>query len=201
MSRQAVAVFAPVLLAVASLPGSPGVRVAAAPVPKHLMPKDQPFSLPTMVGTTWVYDSGGQEQKLVISKVEDGKDGTKLVTTELVKADGTRAHYMTQSVGPKGIFLVAERGTTYAKPWCLFKLPHKEGDEWETAVRVPMTAGPAEKVKVPAGEIEAARVEWGTGKNRIATYWYAPGIGLVWMQGHTTWKLNWKLKSFTPGKE
>jgi hypothetical protein len=103
---------------------------------------------------------------------------------------------MTQSVGPKGIFLVAECGRDYARPWCLFKLPHKEGDKWETGHGAPMIAGPVEKVKVPAGEIVAARVEWGAGQNHVATYWYARGIGLVWMQGNPTWKL----KSFTPGK-
>lgn len=171
-------------------------RSPAAPVPTHLMPKDTPFSYPTTVGTTWVYDLGGREDTRTISKVED-KDGAKLVTTEHVLADGKRSHHMTLSVSAKGVFLVAEQGRTYETPWCIFKLPHKEGDTWKTEGHGGnMTAGPMEKVKVADGEVTAARVEWDVGDGRVASYWYAHGVGLVKMAGAASIRL----KSFTPGK-
>jgi hypothetical protein len=158
------------------------------------MPKEPPCFYPTAVGTTWVYDCRVGEETITISKVED-KDGGKLITTEYVR-NGMRSHHMTQHVTPKGVFLVAEHGSTYAKPWCICKLPHKEGETWQTEGHgADMQAGPVEKVKMPIGELTAGRVEWGAGNNRIATYWYAQGIGLVGMSGGNTKKL----KSFTLG--
>jgi hypothetical protein len=171
-------------------------HLAAAPVPKHLMPKDPPFSYPATVGCTWVYHfPGAQEETIAVAGVEE-KDGAKLITTEYVRA-GNRAHHMTQSVSAAGVFLVAEGGRTYPKPWCIFKLPHKEGDTWKTEGHGgDMKSGPMEKVKIPAGEILAARVDWDLG-GRNVSYWYADGIGLVKMEGGA----NKGLKSFTRGKE
>jgi hypothetical protein len=171
-------------------------HLAAAPVPKHLMPKDPPFNYPATVGSTWVYEfPNGREETIQIAKVEE-KDGAKLITTEYVGAGGNR-HHMTQSFSSAGVFLVAEGGRTYPTPWCIFKLPHKEGDTWKTAGHGgDMTAGPMEKVKVGAGEITAARVDWDLGGTPVK-YWYADGIGLVKMEGGA----NKGLKSFTRGKE
>jgi hypothetical protein len=100
-------------------------------------------------------------------------------------------------VGTKGIFLVAEQGRDYPAPWCVCKLPHKEGDTWETAGHGgDMRAGPAERVKTPAGEFLAYKVEWEYAQGQTATYWYAPGYGLVKMSGGN----NLALKTFTRGK-
>lgn len=185
-----------VVVAVAGL--AVGVeRLAAAPVPKHLMPKDAAFNYPATVGTTWVYEyANAREEKIVVASVEQ-KDGAKLVVTEYVRAGDKRSHHMTWSVGPAGVFLVAEGGGTYPKPWCIFKLPHKEGDTWKTEGHgSDMRAGPVEKVKTPAGEILAARVDWEIG-GRTVSYWYADGTGLVKMQGAA----DKGLKSFARGKE
>lgn len=176
-----------------------GEGAPAAPVPKHLMPKDDtPFGFPAVVGTTWVYDTNGTDEVLTVSKVES-KDGAKLVTAERVGANGVRSHYMTWSISEKGIYLVAEGGNTYPTPWCICKFPHKEGDTWKTEGHGgDMTAGPVEKVKTPAGEITACRVDWELGGGRTVNYWYAQGYGLVGMGGGTPTKM---LKSFTKGKE
>ncbi len=171
--------------------------LSAAPVPTHLMPKEPPCFYPTAVGTTWVYDRGNSEETITISKVEN-KDGGKLITTEYIKAGGQqRSHHMTQLVTAEGVFLVAEHGNTYAKPWCIFKLPHKEGDTWETEGHGKgMRSGSVEKVKMPVGELEAARADWDLGDGRIGSYWYVRGVGLVGMGGAGTTK---NLKSFTLG--
>jgi hypothetical protein len=192
LRRGAIVVAALAVLAV-------GVeQLPAAPVPTHLMPKDKPFSFPG-VGATWVYTSGnGREETITISSVED-KDGAKLITTEYVRPGGN-CHYMTWSVRASGVFLVAEDGRTYPTPWCVFKLPHKEGDTWKTEGHGgDRKAGPMEKVKVAAGEILAARVEWDLGGGRIASYWYADGIGLVKMD--SVGGPGKELKSFTRGQE
>ncbi|HEY1191208.1 MAG TPA: hypothetical protein VGE74_26470 [Gemmata sp.] len=167
-------------------------------MPKHLMPKGDGFNFPAVVGTTWVYEENGtNEVTLTISKVET-KDGAKLVTAERVEVNGVRKHYMTWSVSEKGIFLVSELGSTYPVPWCICKLPHKEGDTWKTEGHGgDMTAGPVEKAKTAAGEIRAYRVDWDLGPGNTVHYWYAPGFGLVRQQGSPTWAL----KSFTKGKE
>ena len=171
-------------------------HLPAAPVPTHLMPKEPPCFYPTAVGTTWVYDcGGGRTETWALAKVEE-KHGAKLLTTEFVLADGTRSHHMTLSVGDKGVYLVAERGATYEKPWCICKLPHKEGDAWQTEGHgADMASGPLERLKTPAGEFTAVRVDWGV-NGATAKYWYAQGVGLVRMSGGATLDL----KSFTPGK-
>lgn len=177
----------------------------AAPVPKHLMPKELAFSHPTTVGTTWVYDLGsGLEDTITISKVEV-KDGEQLITTEHILADGRRTPHMVVSVSEKGIFLVTEGGAPYDAPWCLCQLPHREGQSWETKparkgnilVNGSMKSGPVEKLKLPTGEVAALRVDWDMGTNRVVNYWYAPGLGLVKMDGSGVRTL----KSFKPGKE
>jgi hypothetical protein len=103
-----------------------------------------------------------------------------------------------------GLFLVSERGQNYAQPWCLCKLPHRDGQTWETRFRHEghpsesvgkMTAGPIEKVRVPAGEFSAARVEWELDGAKLAPYWYAHGVGLVRLGDLM------KLRSFTPGTD
>jgi hypothetical protein len=170
--------------------------LSAAPVPTHLMPKEPPCFYPTEVGTTWVYDHGDAEETITISEVED-KDGGKLITTEYVRANG-RSHHMTQLVTAKGVFLVAEHGRTYPMPWCIFKLPHKVGDTWKTEGHCKdMKSCPAEKLKLPIGELTAARAEWDLG-NRTAVYWYVQGIGLVGMAVGDDVKYK-QLKSFTRG--
>ena len=64
MPRFAVA-LGTVACVLALSPGEPGARLTAAPVPKHLMPKDTPFGYPMAIGTTWVYDVDGKDETRV----------------------------------------------------------------------------------------------------------------------------------------
>jgi hypothetical protein len=179
--------------------------VPAAPVPKHLIPKDPPLAIPTRVWTTWVYTGNRDTQTIVISEVKEEKDGAKLVTTEKLDEDGKMTPFVVERISAEGIFIVSEMGQKYDEPWCILKLPHRPGQTWETRLRGrdfdadgTMTAGPLEKVKVPLGEFSAARVDWEfklNGARRKVTFWYAHGVGLVRQNE------NWELKSFTPGKE
>jgi hypothetical protein len=179
--------------------------LVAAPVPAHLMPRDPPLGFPTRVGTTWVYEGNYGKRTIVISAKEEKGEYT-LVTTEWVDDAGKRTPHMVTRVSVEGVFLVAEGGQKYENPWCILKLPHREGQTWETRWRYTekegynvgtMTAGPFEKVRVPAGAVTAARIEWecGAAASGKVTYWYAHGIGLVKMDE------NMVLKSFAPGKD
>ncbi|MBM3983486.1 MAG: hypothetical protein FJ304_25095 [Planctomycetes bacterium] len=143
----------------------------------------------------WTYKTDAGEETVRIVKVEE-KDGATLITTEHIRAGDLPPYHTTVSIRPTGVFLVAEDGRTYRAPWCVFKLPHKDGDTWKTDGHGgDMKAGPTEKLKLPFGEVVAGRIEWSVG-NRPVTYWFAHGIGLVKMQGAA----NKELKSITYGK-
>jgi hypothetical protein len=95
-------------------------------------------------------------------------------------------------------------------PACLLKLPHEDGARWKYRVKAQPgglagaeatnTAHGPEEVVVPAGKYQAIRVEYrGTrdSKEEAATFWYAPGVGLVKMVCEGVLQ---ELKSFTPKK-
>src|SRR4051812_16075744 len=107
-------------------------RAVAAPVPTHLMPKEPPCAYPLTVGTTWVYETdAGTDVTIAIAKVET-KESEKIITTEWVHAEGKRTPHMVLAVSDKGVFLVAEGGSTYSKPWCIWKLPYAANETWAT---------------------------------------------------------------------
>ena len=178
----------------------------AAPVPTHLMPSVPPLAIPTKLGTTWVYDHDGEEKTLVISRSEEVETG-RLVTTEWLGADGTRTPYWVMSVTKDDVRLVAQLGEMNDAPWCFIKLPHRSGKTWEVRFshsgrefKGMIAARPMERIKVPAGEFSAARIDCvfiseGWVDELKVTCWFAHGVGLVQMDE------NRKLKSFTPGKD
>jgi hypothetical protein len=183
-------------------------RASAAPVPKHLM-KTVPEYFPTQVGTKRVYLRGDAEETQVVTKVEV-KENEKIVTVEEVAKDGTKKPYQVVSVRPDGVYLVAESGSKYDTPWCVFKTPAVVGQEWETTttrgkdwmIRGTKKVIAEERLKVPAGEIETVRVTWdsafGAGQQRSrSVYWYAANIGVVQIDDPP----HLVLKSFTAGKE
>jgi hypothetical protein len=181
--------------------------VLAAPVPTHLMPQDTPppLDFPTARGTTWVYEGDYGKRTVVVTEVQEEKDGAKLVTTEKIGADGKRTPYLVTRISAEGVFVVAEGRRKYDEPWCILKLPHRPGRTWQTEVSgngpagiATMKTGPIEKVTVAAGTFLAARVEWELkykGGGRKATCWYAHGVGLIQMDE------NMKLTTFTLGKD
>jgi len=183
------------------------VPLAAAPVPKHLFPKDPPLYYPTKVGTKWVYSEDGIERTLVVEAVERGHGGLA-VTVATVDGGGRVAHEKVV-VSPGGLArLVTEEGQRE-----LLRVPHEKGDTWDYAIGSPelllavltATAAGEENVTVPAGKFVAARVDYELTtpvpqeqKSRW-TCWYALGVGLVKMEYDG--KVFRALKSFTPGKD
>ncbi|VTR94628.1 Uncharacterized protein OS=Pirellula staleyi (strain ATCC 27377 / DSM 6068 / ICPB 4128) GN=Psta_2333 PE=4 SV=1 [Gemmata massiliana] len=169
----------------------------AAPVPKHLMPKNEPLYFPTTVGTKWVYDHNGQaEITNEITAVEE-KGGGKLVTVNGNSARPTRWH-----VSRAGVYIVS-MGDEECKPAIpMLQLPHAPGATWTTEsmhgskLKGLFASHGPELVEVGAGKFQAIRVEveW-VGNNKV-TFWYAPDVGVVKAAGG----LRKELKSFKPGK-
>lgn len=187
-----------------------GALAPASPEPTHLMPKGPPLSIPTTVGTKWVYESGGSELTITVTRVRE-KNGARLVTKEWASAPSGSAFEVVESVDPSGVHRVSELGRPFDVPPCELKLPYRERETWDCSYRAgeiirkaTRTAGGWEKVRVPAGEFTAARVVWDLDGKGVttSTEWYAHGIGLVQETG-TANNVPRKsvLKSFTPGKE
>ena len=182
------------------------VPLGAAPVPKHLMPKDPQFNYPTALGTKWVYEvEGGGEYTQVVTGVEE-KNGAKFVTIDWSAPAGRRPDQSVHVVTKDGVYIHAESGQAYDPPLLYFKFPYRAGDSWKSTFARPglkvstqTTAGPVEKIKVPAGEFSAVRVDVemsfnGQGKQTRAR-WLANGIGMVKAEKSCV------LKSFTLGKD
>lgn len=143
---------------------------------------------PTKVGTKWTYDSDGKEQIETVTAVEK-KDGATIVTVELKDEFGRKSQFKMRA-SEQGLFQLTGVGfATKHPPSCLLKLPHEAGQRWEayTGARGSgfgtLTAFGPEKIKVPAGEFEAIRVETTFPQfdkdDTVAKYWYAPKVGLV----------------------
>jgi hypothetical protein len=174
--------------------------VPAAPVPKHLMPKDESARLcfPTKVGDRMVSTLEGKELVCVITKVEKVADGIQ-VTQEYDDGMDVRRPNMVVVVSDKGLLITEYSGRKIDPPTWWLKLPHVANNEWPDSIGggTRKTAG-WEEVTVPAGKIRAMRVERFDAKGQAnTTYWYAPGLGCIkWASAMRTREL----KSFTPGK-
>lgn len=156
-------------------PGAPG-----APVPT-----EQPvFYYPTAIGTVLVYAHGEAEFDRVVTAVEDGKDGAKLVT--VAQTTPSRVDKLeTVSVPAAGLTVVRHRGKALDPPYDLIRPRAKPGDAWPVALplfpknRFTATLSGPEEVAVPAGRFRAVRVDLENGNGVGWSAWYAPGVGLV----------------------
>jgi hypothetical protein len=182
----------------------------AAPAPKGA--EEPTLYFPTRVGAQWVYlwDTKRKEDKdkdpavvEVVTAVED-KEGAKVVTVGRVHTDGKVCPTQKWAVSDRGLFQTANLiGQPVRAPVCFLKLPHKRDQTWTLDApgdnKPTMTASGPERVKVPAGEYDAIRVEQrDQHPDPQTTRWYAPGVGLVKV---TSGDLLIVLKSFDPGKE
>jgi len=179
------------VLALATTPcATPG-----APVPKHLMPKEEPLFFPTKVGDRMVSVLGSQEIVCVVTKVEKVADGIA-VRVEEEDEKGAHNHAMTVIASSKGLKVVRYGIRELAEPAWWLKLPHGANNEWEDTLNGRgwkyRTIG-WQQIEVPAGKFLAMGVERDDG----TTYWYAPGL---WCVKCAREDVSRELKSFTPGK-
>lgn len=199
------------LFATAVLAAFASVPSAAAPVPKHLFPKE-PIYFPTEVGSEWVYDEGGFKYEYFVKSVEE-KDGAKLVAVHLLHRDRKGSqHAYTVEVTKSGVREVSNANRKIEPPTPLVKSAAKKDDTWETMFKLngeyradySFRCDGIEEVKVPAGTFHALRIEQRcedplTGKSyQTITTWFAPGIGPVKMQ-YAPNAIR-ELVSFSPGK-
>lgn len=158
---------------------------------------------PTVVGTKWVMTSGKVRMTHTITAAEE-KEGEKQVTIE-TEVDGASAKGEDKRVVSKdGVF-----GTGKPDQRVVFlKMPAVKGDKWVIEGHGAPgqdewvgLAGEVEKVKVPAGEFDALRVDTevlrgGKVTGRM-TFWFATGCGVVKkdLNGDV-----WVMESFEKGK-
>ena len=171
----------------------------SAPVPKHLMPKDEPVCFPARVGDRMVSELRGQEIVCVVTKVEKTDDGIA-VTQEFEDKQGARTHDQTVVASAAGLKVVRYAGTALDKPVWWLKLPHGANNTWTDNLGGQETKTVDwEEIEVPAGKFKAIRVDRNDSPDGSAktSYWFAPGLGCIkWADANASRVLT----SFTPGK-
>ncbi|AMV29687.1 hypothetical protein VT84_35160 [Gemmata sp. SH-PL17] len=170
----------------------------SAPVPKHLMPKDEPVCFPTRVGDRMVSELRGQEIVCVVTKVEKTDDGIA-VTQEFEDKQGARTHDQTVVASAAGLKVVRYSDRDLDKSVWWLKLPHVDNNTWTDNLHGQETRTLGwEEIEVPAGKFKAIRVDRNDNPNGTAktSYWYAPGLGCIkWSDGTASRVLT----AFKPG--
>ena len=182
----------------------PVAFTTAAPVPTHLMPKDDPICYPLRVGDRLVHQLGDGELIQHVTKVEKVGGGFS-VTLEVIDAARKSSHFTTAIVSSRGVQAIEYAGQKLDPPLWWLKLPHAAKNTWKGEWMGGMTfafeSKEWEEIEVPAGKFRAIRVDRQEIQNGAAlgttTYWYAPGLGCIKIAGRSTARA---LKSFTPGK-
>lgn len=191
--------FAAVLVAL------PLALAAAAPVPTHMIPKNE-FYYSTTVGVRWVYEYEATkvEHAFVITQVKDQGD-TKVVSVGIEELGKIRP-YSDVAVSKGGLIQASQH---------LLKLPFQKNLKWNDDTdlhTIHSTEFAPEEVKVPAGTFQAIKVcttycyEWAPGRPifngpnpNSETRWYAAGVGLVKRANGTRLEGVCVLKSFGLG--
>jgi hypothetical protein len=188
MIRTRVAVACACALAI----GAFGAR--AAPVPDHLMPKEEPLFHSVRAGDTFVYVHKDTEYTATIASAERTRDGYKVVQL----GEHNTKYKMTMLVTPTGVRKVAHDDREIEEPREWLRVPHVANNKWVSVTCQFETAG-WEDLMLPYGKVRALRVNrtLGDAKGTRAVYYWAHRLGLVkWASGED----GWELKSFTPGK-
>ena len=90
------------------------LAIAAAPVPTHIMPKDDPVCYPLRVGDRSVFQAGEHEIVYTVTKVEKVESGTR-VTNEVFYGEQKITRISIVIVSPRGVQHV-EDPRTEARP-------------------------------------------------------------------------------------
>ena len=178
------------------------LAIAAAPVPTHIMPKDDPVCYPLRVGDRSVFQAGEHEIVYTVTKVEKVESGTR-VTNEVFYGEQKITRISIVIVSPRGVQHVEAPGQKLDQPIWWLKLPHesKWTGTWPMGWKYEFETKGWEAIEVPAGKYRAIRVDrkdiWNDADQGTTTYWYAPGLGCIKIAGRSPARV---LKSFTPGK-
>ncbi len=151
----------------------------------------KPDYYPLKVGTKWHYEvtANGEKKNVTnaIAKIEtiDGKSLSRLETTIMDQVKATEHLTVTD----KGVFRNRINETEISPPVCLLKFPVKDGESWESEVKIgtekvtfKAKAGKEEDVTVPAGKYKAvtSELEVMAGNVNVKTrYWFAKDVGVV----------------------
>jgi hypothetical protein len=172
--------------------------IHSAPKPKE---GKQPYYLPVTVGDRWEMEwrvNGGKSSTVfsyVVSAVEQKDD--MLVVSVSEKNDGEQDSIRKLGVSEKGVFFIDT-------PYCLLRLPPKDGDTWEEQVGKGKLKFKSvrEEIEVKAGKFKCVRVDMEDDQQpprRRTRSWYAPSRGCVkriWNEGQNEFVE--EMISFTP---
>src|SRR5206468_2595284 len=114
---------------------------------------------PLKVGTTWTYETNGQEIEMTVAKHEKFGDVTCARLETKLNGKVLASEHVT--VQKDGVYRHAIQGQAIKPPIRILKLPCKAGDTWKVeskagneALKVEFTLEQGE-VKVPAGKYKA----------------------------------------------
>jgi hypothetical protein len=191
--------FAWVLAVLAALVVGSARPTSAAPVPRHLMPREDPYLYPTRVGDRHESVFNKQPVVCVVTKADSTQDG---ILVEVIEehGDGPRTPYEIVLVSAAGVKQLEAYGKKNEEPVWWVKVPHAENntwvDQWLQQNRSWKTTG-WEEVEVPAGKFRALRTERTDGPGAVTTYWWAPRVGCIkWTNANN----GREMTAFTPGK-
>ncbi|HJZ94847.1 MAG TPA: hypothetical protein VKE40_28530 [Gemmataceae bacterium] len=163
--------------------------------------------IPAKPGARWEFQTPRASIVEVIKSV-DKKDGATIISIGTDDGEGKIVVTERLEITGKGIFRIESRGDKLDPPLCLLKLPHSDGQTWESAdasgdCKGKHKAFGPEEVVVPAGKYKAIRVEseytfsFLSGKPTLSVHWYAPGVGLI--KSTSQGKISFELRSFAVG--
>ncbi|QEG27637.1 hypothetical protein GobsT_23960 [Gemmata obscuriglobus] len=108
---------------------SPIAVAPAAPVPAHLMKSaPQRYYFPIWVGTTCVYDSDGDEERVTVTKVEP--QGAAFIVTTKRTHKGSPSGVEERRVTSASVLRISSEGVRLPDPVPEVLTPFKVGDVW-----------------------------------------------------------------------
>jgi hypothetical protein len=163
---------------------------------------------PMQVGHNWVYTWEKKEVTFAVLRTEKDRGTTVFVVRRTF--DKTSVEFRV-AVEEDGVYIHQEGKKVFSPPLRQFAFFPRKGDIWKWSG----TFGGkkradqyehlgTDKITVPAGTFETVSI-YRSGDDGFATFWLAPGVGVVMLSGKVEGvaddRLNfeWKLKRFQPG--
>jgi hypothetical protein len=175
------------------------LALPAAPVPTHLMPKEETLFHSVRPGDTFVYVCNGGECKITIATADRTNEGYKVVQAG-THTNGTK-YERVMLVSRTGVRMIRADNLDYAEPYPWLSLPPVTNNKWTTkqfGVTFYFKSADWEDLELPYGKVRALRTEYGLDeKYGAGVYYWAHGLGCVkWAEARN----EGELKAFTPGK-